>query len=360
MLLAPALAALLLASQAGQPSALDRLDTEPRAAAVRDIKADPAATRRALDDLIARVDASVHSDRQHPEQRKVEYDSAALALGGRVGGLFAAATGNRTYARRFAARQQRLSGTELLNKRRYRAALVPLGAALREAQALDDTWLELITRVNIAYGRLQLGQGAQAMAECERAVALSSRLDARARALALFNLGSMHLHVGHAAESIEYSQQAAALSRQVGIKLWEGNSLLNIGAAHVQRGEVPEARAAFEAALEVLQKTTDQLGLGRAWYNLGLVAVQQHRTADAARCMERALPIIRAVDIRHSHEIELEPAAYQNPIELSALQVLVDAYGELGEKDKQAAHAEVLRRLKARQPASAHGHSGLE
>src|SRR3954453_23209443 len=140
MMLAPALAALLLAAQPGQPSVLDRLGTEPRAAAVQGIKADPAGTRRALDDLIARVDASVHSDRQHPDQRKVEYDRAALALGGRGGGLFAAATGDRTYARRFAARQQRLSGTELLNERRYRAALVPLEGARREAQALGATW----------------------------------------------------------------------------------------------------------------------------------------------------------------------------------------------------------------------------
>jgi len=358
MLIAAALATLLLAAPSGQSPTLDRLDGGSRAAALAEIGRDPGAVRHALDDLIARVDASVHSDRQHPEQRKVEYDRAALGLGNRVGARFAAATGDTTYARRFAARQQRLSGTELLNRRRYRAALTPLAAALREAEALGDTWLELITRVNIAYGRLQLGDGTRAMAECERAVALSARLDAKARALALFNLGSMHLHVGHAAESIEYSQQAAALSRQVGIKLWEGNSLLNIGAAHVQRGEVQAAHDAFRQALDVLEKTTDQLGIGRAWYNLGLVAVQQHRPAEAAASMERALPIIRAVDIRHSHDIELAPAAYQNPIELSALQVLVDAYGALGNKDKQAIHAAALRRVKARLPAAGHAHSG--
>jgi tetratricopeptide (TPR) repeat protein len=358
MLIAPALIALLLGGQAAPGAALDGLDRRPRAAAVRVVKSDPAATRRALDDLIARVDASVHSDRQHPGQRKVEYDHAALALGGRVGSIFAAATGDRTYARRFGARQQRLSGTELLNRRRYREALVPLTAARREAHALGDTWLELITRINIAYGQLELGRGAQALGECEQAAELAKGLDVRARALALFNLGSMHLHLAHADQSIEYSQQAAAASRQAGIKLWEGNSLLNIGAAHVQRGEVQAAHDAFEQALQVLQKTTDQLGIGRALYNLGLVAVQQHRTADAAGYMERALPIIRTVDIRHSHEIELEPQAYRNPLELSALQVLVDAYAALGNTEKGSAHADALRRLKARQSATGHTHKG--
>jgi tetratricopeptide (TPR) repeat protein len=359
MMIATALTALLLGGQAVPPPGLDRLDSRPRQAAVRDVKSDPAATRRALDALIAQVDASVHSDRQHPEQRKVEYDHAALALGRRVGSIFATATGDQTYARRFAARQLRLTGTELLNRRRYREALVPLIGALREAQALEDTWLELITRINIAYGRLELGQGAQALVQCEQAAALSTRLDVRAQALALFNLGSMHLHLGHAAESIEYSRKAAAASRQVGIKLWEGNSLLNIGAAHVMRGDTQAAREAFEQGLDVLQKTTDQLGIGRALYNLGLVAVQQHRTADAALNMERALPIIRMVDIRHSHEIELEPRAYQNPIELSALQVLIDAYAVLGDKEKGAVHAAAQQRLKARPPSTGHAHKGM-
>jgi tetratricopeptide (TPR) repeat protein len=360
MLTATALIALLLGSQAAQPPLLDRLNSRDRAAAVREVKSDPAATRRALDDLLVRVDASVHSDRQHPEQRKVEYDHAALALGRRAGAVFAAATGDRTYARRFAARQQRLTGTELLNKRLYREALVPLTAALREAQALGDTWLELITRINLAYGRLELGNGAQALAECLQAAELSKRLDVRARALALFNLGSIHLHLAHAAEAIEYSRQAVSASRQAGIKLWEGNGLLNIGAAYVQLGEVQAGREAFEQALEVMQKTTDLLGVGRALYNLGLVAVQQHRTEDTAMYMERALPIIRKVDIRHSHEIEIKPETYQNPIELSALEVLVDTYATLGNQEKHAVHAAALQRLKARQPSTGHSHGGLK
>jgi tetratricopeptide (TPR) repeat protein len=360
MPLAAALLLTLVAVQDGSPSLLDRLNAAPRAAAVRTVQGDPDAARRALDALIARVDASVHSDRDHPEQRRVVYDRDALALGRRTGEVFAAATGDRTYARRFAARQQRLTGTELLNARRYRAALTTLGGALREAQALGDTWLEVITRINLAYGRLQLGNGALALEQCQRAADLAARVNDRARALALFNLGSMHLHLAHARESIAYSRQAADLSRRVGIKLWEGNSLLNIGAAHVQLGEVPAAHDAFDQALQVLQQTTDRLGTGRAWYNLGLVAMQQQQPAEAARCMERALPIIRTVDIRHSHDIELDRAAYQNPIELSALDVLVQAYGALGDTAKRAATAAELERVKAAQPASAapHRHGG--
>ena len=219
MLIAPTLLALL-DGQAAPGATLDGLDSRPRAAAVRVVTSDPAATRRALDDLIARVDASVHSDRQHPGQRKVEYDHAALALGGRVGSIFAAATGDRTYARRFAARQQRLSGTTLLNQRRYRDALVPLTAARREAQALGDTWLELITRINIAHGQLDLGRGAQALSECEHAAELAKGSTSGPRAAS--NSGRCTAP-GPRDQSIEYSRQAAAASHQAGIALG-GNS----------------------------------------------------------------------------------------------------------------------------------------
>lgn len=347
--------ALLLLVQADTASLLTRVKELDEAAAARAIASDLAGTRLALDDLLARVDASVHSDRQRPEQRRVEYDRAALALGVRVGSLYASATGDRTYARRFLAREQRLAGTELLNERRYREALAPLGAALREAQSLGDAWLETITHINLAYGHLELGQGPQALAECERANEVSKTLDDKARGLTLFNLGSVHLHLGNAAQSIDYSRQAVAASQRVGIRLWEGNSLLNIGAARRQLGDLDSARKAFENALAVLEKTSDRLGVGRALYNLGLVAVSQQQFADAAAYMERALPIIRDVDIRHSHEIETEAERYQNPIELSALQVLVDAYSRMGDSEKAAVHIAALKELRSRQPRP-HGH----
>ena len=351
-----ALTALLLLIQATQPPLLDRLKGMSEPAAARAVKADPTGTRSALDTLLTRVDASVHSDRQRPEQRRVQYDREALGLGTRVGSAFAAATGDRTYVRRFTARQQRLNGTELLNKRRYRQALVPLAAALRESRALGDTWLEIITRINIAYAQLELGRGPQALAECQQAAERASALDVRARALALFNLGSIHLHLGNAAASIQHSREAVTASREAGIRLWEGNALINIGAAHLQTGEIDRSRETFEQALEVLQKTSDRLGQGRVLYNLGLVAVQQQRLEDAAMYMERALPIIRAVDIRHSHEIETAPADYQNPVERSALRVLIDAYATLEQKDKEAVHAAALQRLDARLRSTGHSH----
>lgn len=357
MFLVSVIAALVLVAQSGAPSLLDRIGTLDDAAAGRLVASEPAAARRALDDLLARVDASVHSDRQRPEQRRVRYDRAALALGARVGTLLADVTGDRTYARRFAAREQRLAGTELLNDRRYREALAPLTVALREAQALGDGWLETITRVNLAYGLLELGQGKEALAQCELASDLAARLDDKARGLTLFNLASVHLHLGNFARSLEYSGQAIQISRRVGIKIWEGNSLINVGAAHQQLGREDLARTAFEQALEVLEQSNDRLGVGRTLYNLGNLATREERYADAAAYLERALPIIRSVDIRHSHAIETDKEQYQNPFELSALRLLVDAYVKSGDEKRAAAHMADLRRVEAqRSRPGGHAH----
>ena len=354
---APIALSLLSLLQTGTPSLLDRVKVLDDKAAAPIVAADTAATSRALDELIARVDASVHSDRQRPEQRRVQYDEEGLALGVRVATLLSKATGDSTYARRFRAREQRLAGTKLLNDRQYRKAVASLRAALREAQAVGDRWLETITRVNLAYGHLELGERTQALAECEKAVEVSNTLDDKARALTIFNLGSVYLHLGNFARAIDYSQQATALSEKLGMRLWQGNSLLNTGAAYQQLGQLDMAQGVLIKALAVLEKTSDRLGLGRALYNLGLIASSQERYRDAATYMERALPIIRAVDIRHSHAIETDKKAYQNPFEVSALQVLVDSYSMTGETEKASARQAELRAVKERSlQASEHKH----
>jgi tetratricopeptide (TPR) repeat protein len=356
-ILAPLAVGLLLWIQGDPPSLLlARLKALDDSSAVRVVAADPSGTRGLLDALLARVDASVHSERERPEQRRVQYDAESLALGLRIGSLFADATGDRTYARRFAARKQRLDGTVLLNERRYREALTPLTAALREAESLGDKWLHAITRINLAYGHLELGRGREALAESEGAVEIARTLDDRARGLALYNLASVHMHLKNYARSIEYSRQAIAASRAAGIKLWEGNSLLNMGAAHQQLGAVAASQDAFEQALRVLETTRDRIGTGRALYNLGMLAMGQERYDAAGAYLERALPIIREADIRHSHEIELDPKRYQNPIEIAALQALIEVYSHAGDDKRRAAHMEALRRVRARPIHAEHTH----
>lgn len=352
LMLAPFAVALLLWPQADASNLLTRLETLDDTAAVRAMSADKTGTRDILDELVARLDGSVHSDRQKPEQRRVQYDKQALTLGLRLGALYAKATGDQSYSRRFQARKQRLDGTELLNQRRYREALKPLTAALAASQSMGDRWLQAITRINLAYGHLELGHGGEALKQSEQAAEVATTLDDKARGLTLYNLASVHLHLKNFAPSIEYSQQAIEASRAAGIKLWEGNSLINMGAAHQQLGDVEASEQAFLSALRVLETTGDRIGTGRALYNLGMLALTQARHTQAAEYLERALPIIRSADIRHSHEIELDPERYQNPVEIAALQALVEIYTETGDKARAESHMAALRLLNTRRKAA--------
>ena len=355
IILVPLAASLVLLTQADQSNLLGRLERLDDAGATRVISSERAAARQLLDELMERVDASVHSDRQKPEQRRVRYDAEALTSGLRIGRLYGRATADRSYSGRFEARKQRLQGTELLNERRYREALKPLTAALAAAQALDDKWLQAITRVNLAYGHLELGHGQEALAQSEQAAEIASTLGDRARGLTLYNLASVHLHLKNFAQSIGYSAQAVAVSRTAGNKLWEGNSLINIGAARQALGDLQAAEGAFLSALEVLETTRDRIGPGRALYNLGMVKLNQGRSAEAAAYLERALPIIRSADIRHSHEIELQAERYQNPIEVATLQALIEIYSETGDKARADAHLTALREIRSRaKPAHVH------
>lgn len=345
------------AQPAAGPSLADRLLAQPRAAAVKAIAAAPADAKAELERLRKQFDASVHSARDVPEQRKVQYDDAALDQGLKLGRLYADATKDRVPERLFAARRQRIEGTELLNARKPAEAIVKLRAALSEAVALNDLWLQIITRTNLAYGLLESGDTKSALAECEKAKALADGSDVRSKALAVFNLASLYMHMNKFDVAGPMSGEAAVLARQVGIRLWEGNALLNQGIAYRQLGDLPKAASTLASARDVLLKTQDKLGIGRTYYSLALVTADRGDVAGAIASMESSLPIIRGLDIRHSHEIELDQAQYYNTIEDAALQLLAKWHKQLGHADKAAAYTTELDALRAKRPHGGAGHS---
>lgn len=343
------------AAQSGASVAGDLLKMD-RPSAVKASAARREEVKAALDALEARFDASIHSARDVPEQRKVQYDAAALDQGLTLGAIYAQATGDNRPRRGFAARRTRIQGTILLNQRKYPAAIAKLKAALAEAERLDDAWLQTITHTNMAYGYVEMGDTRNALASCERARTLADRIDVRARTLTVFNLASMQMHLNRFEAAIPLAADAAALSKQIGNRLWEGNALLNLGVAYLQAGQPARARATFAEARDVLLKTEDKLGIGRSYYNLAIVEGDAGEYRDAAADMERALPIIRGTDIRHSHDIEQHTSDYRNPVEETALASLAEWYAKLGSPEKSREYTAALETLRAKRPAAGHTH----
>ncbi len=334
---------------------LDRLKSveDSRDAALEMVAENREATAALLEELLKKFDASVHSMRDRPEQRRVRYDAEALRLGNWIAGLYTQVSGDNRPERRFAARRLRIEGTELLNQKRYREALARLAVALGEAEQLDDPWLEVITLTNMAYGHLELGQPQLALEECRRAAAEAERLDAAAQCLALFNLGAAYLHLGKFSESIALSQAAADRARELGRKIWQGNALLNLGGAYWRLGQASRARESLEQALEVLRAAGDRLGIGRSLYNLAFLSAALQDNARAAEYMEQALPIIRELDIRHSHEID----SY-NSAEEAALRLLARSYESMGRLEEAQRHKKALERLLSKRAAGKEGEQG--
>ena len=357
-----AVAALLVASLSVDAALLGQLKAvqdDPKAAR-RVVRMHQAETAALLDGLLEQFDQSIHSARTRPEQRRVEYDAATLQLGIKIGRLYADVTRDTRRWRQFRAREVRIEGTKYLNDRRYSVALSKLEAALREAEALNDVWLMVITRLNLAYARLELGNGALARDLCARAAQDATALGPRAKGLAAFDLASAYIHLGEFAASIPYAEAAVRYSREARIKLWEGNALLNLGIAYRQIGELDTAESRLDEALAVITQTSDQLGTGRALYDLALVSLDRRSYAKAAAYLERALPFIERVDLRHSHEIELDPKHYYNRIDEDALRLLVHAYTELHDATKTASYQAALDALlrakpRAAEPRHTHG-----
>src|SRR5262249_27694325 len=128
--------------------------------------------------------------------------------------------------------------------------------------------------------------------------------------------------------------------------------------AYQRLGRNDEARATFTQARDVLIQTQDRLGIGRAHYNLALLSADFGDYTSAAADMERALPIIRAVDIRHSHEIDERPGQKPaNPIEAEALALLVKWFTALDEPEKVRRYSIELKAARdALQNAAPHVH----
>jgi tetratricopeptide (TPR) repeat protein len=210
--------------------------------------------------------------------------------------------------------------------------------------------------VNLAYGQLQLGHMKEALKECDLAKEMADRADVRAQALAMYNLASMQLHLNMYEEAIPMSLQARKLAQQAGVKLWEGNSLLNLGTAYFNLGRYEEAKSTLTEALKVLSQTQDKLGITRSIYDLALTAGQIGDFQDAVKQMESALPMIKALDIRHSHEIEMDEMAYYNYIEENSLRLLADWQNKLGHVDQAKAYSAALDDLLKTRPAAMGAH----
>ena len=162
----PIVTALLLLLQAVQPPLIDRLKDLSDPAAVRAVKDDPAATRRRSTSFWSasmrpciRIASALNSGGCSTTAMRSRWAHGSDRC-------YAAATGDRAYARRFKARQQRLAGRSCSTSAGI-ARRSPRCRLRSESHVRSTTpWLEVITSINIgvrATGARQRAAGAGRM-----------------------------------------------------------------------------------------------------------------------------------------------------------------------------------------------------
>lgn len=310
------------------------------------MRQDLAGSKAALQTLVTQFDGSVHSFRNRPEQRRVQYSDTLLDTGLKLSQILQELSGDNAYMRRFEARRDRMAATKLLNDKQYQKAMDLIQSVRKTALELEDKSFLFSTYLTSAYAHLGLGKGEQALANCETALRIARETgDPAKNALALFNLGTAYLHLGKTADSLPFSTQAAEAAEKVGNKLWAANAWLNVGSAEMILRRYEPGEKALQRTLTLAREVGDKLAEGRAYYDLGVLYHNWGRWQPASENLERSLEFIRTVDIRHSHDIE--PDGY-NYVEKDALELLVRSYQKMNREDATATAARArLEELKA-------------
>ena len=308
---------------------LDYLD-DGRSQELREaIQQQPAEANAALETLLADFDSSIHSWRDKPEQRRVQYSQTILGNGLQLSRAVAQVSGDNTLQRRFEARRDRIQATELLNDGEFQEALSLIESVRSTARQLEDRSFLFSTYLTSAYAHLGQGMPESALADCEIALQLAREIGDRVKhTLALFNLGTAHLHLSQYDQALTHSREAARSAAEIGNLIWEANAWLNVGYVEIMQIRYESAQAALEQTLTLSQKAGDPLGEGRALYNLGILFSKQERWDLARDHLEQSLKFIRGVDIRHSHDID-----DYNHVEKDALKHLLYSYQQLNLED---------------------------
>lgn len=282
-----------------------------------------------VEELLVRFDSSIHSWRDRPEQRRVRYSDELLQSGLELARLVTEVTGENSLQRRFEARRDRISATQMLNDGEFDGAMDLIVSVRSTARELEDQSFLFSTYLSSSYAYLGTGQPERALVDCELALDVARRIGDKAKlTLALFNVGTAHLHLGNLDDSLVYSVQAAEAAAEINNKIWQANAWLNIGYVQIMKGDYTPAVKSLQRTMTLSQEAGDPLGEGRAWYNLGIAYFRLRQWTLARDHLENALDFIRSVDIRHSHDI-----TEFNTIERDALQRLLYSYEQLDVTD---------------------------
>ncbi|HUV02920.1 MAG TPA: tetratricopeptide repeat protein [Desulfobacteria bacterium] len=190
---------------------------------------------------------------------------------------------------------------------------------LAELSAEDEISGYLLGSLGILYG--QTGSCKKSLEHSEKALKIAREIgDRRNEGAVLGNLGLAYSALGQVEKAIEYYEQALGIAREIGDRRNEGADLGNLGLAYRDLGQVGKAIEYHQQALGIAREIGDRRGEGADLGNLGLAYGALGRMEKAIEYFQQALGIAREIGDRRG--------------EGNHLGNLGSAYGALGRIEK--------------------------
>ncbi|WP_334951909.1 tetratricopeptide repeat protein [Nostoc sp.] len=116
---------------------------------------------------------------------------------------------------------------------------------------------------------------------------------------ALTSLGNAYNSLGQYQRAIEFHQQSLEISREIGDRNGEGNSLNNLGSAYCSLGQYQQTIKFLQQSLEIFREIGDRNGEGKSLISLGNAYKSLGQYQRAIEFYQQSLEIFREIGDRN-------------------------------------------------------------
>lgn len=152
---------------------------------------------------------------------------------------------------------------------------------------------------NLAAVQLSLDLTEEALATCQRALALREELGDEAQIMkSIRSLGIVHRDLGNNEKALAFTIRYLDMVEQTGDKASMAKALTTIGTTQLSMGQIPEALASCKEAVLLARAAGDSYGLGVALVNVGEVLLVKAEWDEAIDTTREALQLSKEMNTK--------------------------------------------------------------
>jgi CHAT domain-containing protein len=165
-------------------------------------------------------------------------------------------------------------GTLALMQSQYGTATAKYQAALKEARARNNRFLQASSLANLALLATRQEHYDEALEWNLEALQQAKAIDANSYvAIILGNIGWSYIEMGEYEQALALLKQARASAEQAGMVRLQVDVLLNTGLAYFAQREFARSKESYERALDLASSTEDKAAMAHCFENLAELAL---------------------------------------------------------------------------------------